>query len=377
MDEEKLNGTIQRIYDAALDERGWPHLLEDIRRDLGAASGGIFAWNPEDRTPLLILLNHLDDSLADQVAAYYHKVDPWLTAVIEMSKVPTATADEALMPRRMYLESEMYQDLNRHHDIGQGVFAILDCSDNALSSFALYRDFKSPSFDDQATEYLALLQPHLRRGLRLFQRMAPLRSKARMFEESFSSLPYAAILLERNGTIVEANNKAQSILRDNQILGVHRNRLWARPAENDDRLSSALSRFRTGQLLTASEQQYLLHLKGSLPSDGLRLMLIPLGAASMSPISGHLRNGPFGILVIITPLLQPEPDRDFLMDQFNLTDSEARVAQLFARGLSPADIAARRSTKLGTVQNQIKSLKEKVGVHSQTQLLIELLRFAH
>lgn len=52
-----------------------------------------------------------------------------------------------------------------------------------------------------------------------------------------------------------------------------------------------------------------------------------------------------------------------------LTEAEGRVARLAARGLTNAEIAARRGRSQKTVSNQLASIYKKLGVKSREQLV--------
>jgi DNA-binding CsgD family transcriptional regulator len=56
-------------------------------------------------------------------------------------------------------------------------------------------------------------------------------------------------------------------------------------------------------------------------------------------------------------------DRTMRLD--SLTDRERQVLTLLAGGRTPKEIAKRQGTAVGTVRNQIKAIRAKLGVQSQ------------
>jgi DNA-binding CsgD family transcriptional regulator len=60
---------------------------------------------------------------------------------------------------------------------------------------------------------------------------------------------------------------------------------------------------------------------------------------------------------------------DALAEIYQLTEAETLIAELASDGLNPSEIAARRRTSVETVRTQIKSLREKTGARTQTDLL--------
>lgn len=57
-----------------------------------------------------------------------------------------------------------------------------------------------------------------------------------------------------------------------------------------------------------------------------------------------------------------------------LTAAETEVARLAARGLSNAEIAARRNVSVRTVANQMASILRKLGVSSRRELAVRYAR---
>lgn len=51
-----------------------------------------------------------------------------------------------------------------------------------------------------------------------------------------------------------------------------------------------------------------------------------------------------------------------------LTDAEEEIAVMLLLGLTNQVIADRRGTSVNTVQNQVASIFDKVGVHSRAEL---------
>lgn len=51
-----------------------------------------------------------------------------------------------------------------------------------------------------------------------------------------------------------------------------------------------------------------------------------------------------------------------------LTDAEQEITLLLLLGVTNQEIADRRGTSVNTVQNQVASIYEKVGVHSRAEL---------
>jgi DNA-binding CsgD family transcriptional regulator len=75
---------------------------------------------------------------------------------------------------------------------------------------------------------------------------------------------------------------------------------------------------------------------------------------------------------------QTDPDRlaSLLMDVYELTDREKEISQLVLRGNSTAEIASRLYVSEQTVQQHLKNIFDKTGVHSRRELVSKVF-FAH
>ena len=378
MDEERLGRFVDRIYEAAFGEDRWTGLIEDLCAELGATSATAMAWRRTDKFPFLIRQSHLPEDFAAQVEAYYHKVDPWLAATLK-NHASGVLFSEALVPRKEFLETEMYTDFCRTLGIAKAVFAITDNTAEMMSSFNFYRDIRVKDFENDDIRPLQMLEPHLRRGLRLYHRLTPLRARAGMFEETFNALGLALFLLDDAGRLLEANRAGQDLLRTGHVLTVRNGRLTANHAANATALAAAISRLRpNGTMSPAASTPDDLSLVGPTPEDELRLSVTPLSGDSIPDWMDFERRSRLTFLVTaqLASVRVAAPIPPVLIERYGLTPAEADVACLLASGNTVANIAARRNTAVGTVHNQLKQIYLKTDTAGQTELVVALLRLS-
>jgi DNA-binding CsgD family transcriptional regulator len=85
-------------------------------------------------------------------------------------------------------------------------------------------------------------------------------------------------------------------------------------------------------------------------------------------------SGPGGggqIAVIVEPAT-PAEVAPLVLQAYGLTDREAQVAQLVLRGFSTNEIAASLFITALTVQEHLKSIFDKTGVHSRREFVAQL-----
>ena len=78
-----------------------------------------------------------------------------------------------------------------------------------------------------------------------------------------------------------------------------------------------------------------------------------------------------GVIVMFEALRPPEL-APLIADAAGLTDRERAVTRLVARGLRTADIARRLIMSPYTVQDHLKAIFDKVGVHNRGELVARL-----
>ena len=59
---------------------------------------------------------------------------------------------------------------------------------------------------------------------------------------------------------------------------------------------------------------------------------------------------------------------------WDFTPKEAQVARMLCEGKGPLDIARETGKTHETVRNQLRTIKDKTGTHTQLQLAVKLLR---
>jgi DNA-binding CsgD family transcriptional regulator len=88
-----------------------------------------------------------------------------------------------------------------------------------------------------------------------------------------------------------------------------------------------------------------------------------------------LASGARRVAVIVEPA-QPARISPLLMSAYGLTHREQELTRLVLQGYSTAEIAARLVISAHTVQQHLKSVFSKTGVHSRRELVTKIF-FAH
>jgi DNA-binding CsgD family transcriptional regulator len=193
----------------------------------------------------------------------------------------------------------------------------------------------------------------------------PIEAEAAQPMQLLSWMKTPAILIDRTGSIIDANRQAVDLLRHDPLL--RSRKLMAKDRCSNERLQEFVrSAFDSGD----SQAQ---RLRTIIVRHDRRPLLVALvwRQPCLDPAALDL-----AILALIDTDDRPDPDQTILRTAFDLTASEARLAAHIASGGSLEDGAAKFGIARGTVAKQLKSIFGKTDTHRQGELVSLLARFA-
>lgn len=209
---------------------------------------------------------------------------------------------------------------------------------------------------------LTALVPHLKAALRTFAQLERERARSAVSEGVASRMNFGWITLDRQGRIVDCNPAAERTLQTSGLL--------TRGAY--DRLvpsSAALDRELAGLVRECAGNPQLRPTALNLSHDPwIDLLVSPvrlegLGAGGQAVAVVYLRGD-----------RSSQADRrEQLVDLFQLTAGEARVAWSMAQGLSIAEAAEEHGLTIETARFYSKKIYAKTGARGQSDLVRNIL----
>jgi DNA-binding CsgD family transcriptional regulator len=181
-------------------------------------------------------------------------------------------------------------------------------------------------------------------------------------------LVFGIVLVDRDGTVLVSNQPATSILEEGTAIAVVDGRLVAVHPGEQARL----------QMLVADVAQS--ESGATAPAGGvmsitrarrvpISLLVAPLIASGVSLTPRQ----PTAVVFVVDPEQPGQKWREFLEELYGLTRAEADVAILVLQGTGVRDIARQRRTSFNTARTHLKRVFDKLGVHSQADLVRLLL----
>lgn len=243
--------------------------------------------------------------------------------------------------------SPRYRDILSPLGFGDELRAALVADGLCWGFMCLHRERSSPGFTADEAAFLARLAPHLAEGLRT----------ALLIAEP-DSVPES----EGPGLLVLADDLAVIASTPSAERWLAELADWPRRTELPQAIYGVTARLR------------------ALESDGrARVDLLPR-ARVRTPAgqwlvvhAARLRGGdaPNRIAVMLE-LARPTEIAPLVLRAYDLTDREAQIAGFVLRGLSTDEIAAELSISAQTVQQHLKSIFDKTGVHSRRDLVAQI-----
>lgn len=356
---ERLNGLIDKIYDAALQPGRWGEVVADIGQAIGATSGTSLWFNKSGLELIRADIWNVSDTALQEYQWHYLAFCPRFKASRGL-EAGAVYSDHAERASSNSLAREYFGFMDRH-EIGVGLIALAEKRQDLTIGVNFYRDAPG-EFDDEANSILSVLMPHLRRATNITARYRDIIERADFGDAMFET-QVATLVLDGAGRVVRLNRAAEAVLAQKDGLALA-NRLPVAVKSTDNH---ALHH-EIGRAVRPSDP-------GATGNGQPVLIGRPSGRApyvvSVTPLR---RPEKFGGEVALMTISEPSPPLRLRHAEavFHLTPAEGQVTALLCEGQRPDQIAAIRNTSVQTVRSQIKSIYAKMGVRSQIEMIARI-----
>ncbi|MBO9124009.1 MULTISPECIES: helix-turn-helix transcriptional regulator [unclassified Rhizobium] len=348
------NSIICDIYDAATSDQDWSSLAQRLFRFFDAEAG---TFRFRDGGGRYTNVFETSSTGEDRYSAYYLHIDPVRSAISRIkpaaSGAETVVLVDEVVDGERYRRSEFYQDFAKPNGRENMLIGLVGDSEHTVMSF--FRDGRA--FGNRERSALAQLMPHVRRGLRMRQKLFETELASRLTYAAFDALPGSAVVVDGDCNVLFANTAANRTLSCKGF-------------------PISLSKLATGStrlVVDQGEGAKLRQIVRSAANDGsggavriefdamengrmgqLAVFATPLPAHGSSPAVGT------PVLVLINDISQPRsaPPRVF-SELFGLSAAEGAVAAALLGGQTAEIVARDRQVSLDTVRTQIRTVLRK------------------
>ncbi|HTN60984.1 MAG TPA: helix-turn-helix transcriptional regulator [Devosia sp.] len=356
------------LFAAALDPTRWQDFLDRLSTHLGVINTHLYGYDVAANLGLQLLYHGYDPDFMRSYTDYYGAMNSWAPGLASASiGVPVTSAQS--LPEDELFKTTFYNEWVRPQgDIRTGAGVVLAKGDSRFFVLGGNMGQQHAKHEQDWLDTLTLLTPHMRRALEisrtLFDQSVQLAAAQALGPASAGG---ALLALSVTRKVIYANATAAALAEGGMTLRYDTfGKLHFVDAEADRALHHALG----GMARRLGTPSSSLQLRGQLGAamqvrfariESERLGFMPLGIVSGSD-EPHL-------LVSIAGAPMRDQSGVWLRQRFGLTESEFKVADLIAAGLTSREIAEGRQVSLHTVRGQIKAALNKTGLRRQVELV--------
>ena len=348
-----LEELVGRIYEAAVEPDTWPSVLHDIGRSVDAVGAALAAarsdrwvgWRCSPGTPPEF------DSYLRSDAPTRSQITTRLVQANRAGFVP----DEDVLAEEAWLADPLMAEFASPAGLHHAAATAIHVPNGDLIVIHLHRRTGLPRFDADDLARLDAVRPHLARAAMLAARWRL--EKLHAASEALALVGLPAAIVDARGRVLAANALIEQM--STWIVWLPGDRAALIDTTANELLHRA---FRELDNPVASSVRSI-PIRASTTSDAAVVHLVPATGRARD-----LFNGALGILVITPVSGSSAPGGKILQALFDLTPSEARVAEGIAEGVSLNQLAALHSVTIDTVRAQAKAVFAKTGTHRQAQV---------
>jgi DNA-binding CsgD family transcriptional regulator len=364
---QELSRLLLSIYEAAAEPDVWPAFLKKFADVCNGASSALL-FNDRTNQQYLVAANHNVDPEAQRLyAAHYGALDAYWMGGKHVLRSGWYGTSQSLISDDQMLNSEYYNDFQRHFDMFHMCGAALEYGPQLVSFLTLLRSRRKGAFGNSQVELLKFLTPHLRLAIKTHRKMVDLRAASQNLQTAVDMASSGLVLLGSKSEILSVNRVAASFIsRNDGLIGTKGGLRAGTPSE-----SAELERLVAAAVSTA-EGKGLVGGGGVLISrrdaNPLQVLIVPAPAAKFD-----LNRSVRAVAFITDPDQRVRPRSEILSSLFRLTSAESRLALLLADGKSLSEIAQALGVSRNTLKTQLTSIYHKTGTSRQAQLVRLLL----
>ncbi len=365
---ELLSDLIGRIYDCALDPARWPDVLADINRRLDFVQATLTLQAMPSGAVLLSVASGISDDWLARSTAYGPDVIEGWGGVARIGAVPV---EEPALLSEMNPSlfdgsgrNAFYDEWFRPQGLLDTAAVVLTRDAHSLASISLTRHEMQGVIDVQALAAIRLLAPHLRRAVTISRLLDVRAVAAATFESVIDRAGTPILITDGQLNLLHANGAAQALLDRRTALTLSGQRLATVMPAATQALGIAVAQ--------AAEDEAAIDRRGLaiplLAGDGTAhaLHVLPLQGGALRP---GLVNRAVAAIFVSSSVPEMTDAGALVAQLFGLSGGEARVFDLIAEGLTPAETAERLGIGISTVRTHLLHIFDKTGVRRQADLV--------
>lgn len=405
-----LLSIVYSLYRTIREEDRWPSILQQIQELLSAQTCSLSLHDFRSRTgSIAIHSGCFDEHHLGLYNETYSAHDPWLSREEHYRNVGASWVGDELVPQAQVVTTEFYREWLRPQGLMHQCSGILFREKDNLIHLTSYRSARSEPFSRSTLYPLQRLLPHVRQTLELQEMFAGSGTQASpSLGEMVRRLGSTTLILDAEKRLLAASTLGDEMLESGSLIRLDQGRVEAGTDELTEKLrilldealrtadGSGLSAGGTVEIPDGESGSATINV-APLPPESIPGQTQPAVYVTVNdkPLPDKTASRPrrWLPLVLRTPeeelLASPEiearaaqagtssgaaePNDERLRRLYNLTRSEARLAELLASGFGLPNAARRLGVGLNTVRTHLQRIYSKTDTHHQSELVALLL----
>jgi|PlaIllAssembly_1097288.scaffolds.fasta_scaffold107740_2 DNA-binding CsgD family transcriptional regulator/PAS domain-containing protein len=356
------------VYRAALEPGAWDEVMCLLKGSFPSEAQTFYILHLEPRHVQPVSLVGISPHWLRAFDEHYFAADnPWIRLTQRLHRPGVVRTNERLDrflrdPGVLY-RSSYYHEWMRPQGFKYTIGNTLLADNGLAANITLLRAPDMETFSRAEVNAFEVLSKHMTRALQMALRLErPETSPASI--AALAAMPQAVAVIDTQRRLLFANAAMESLLARRHGLTVRQGEL--RTMDEDAQQSFAACIANAQSTLTATGAPLILRLA---ESGHLRLYVLP--------IAGGLRRAliakPTVLLVATEHARLASASHMVICQLYGCTRSEARLVQLLAEGKTLQQAAVCMGITHGSARGYMKTVFQKVGVHTQSQLVARVL----
>lgn len=356
---------VESLYDAVLDFKLWPTVLEDISDALGGAGSALLSSSKQ--SGVWVRVDPAARSLFESRFVSRNPIHAYVTLARQSPNYrPIIATDRDIAKVFDLSHSDYFHEFLRPYD---GVYSLgLDLGvRNMTAALNISRTMKQGPFTEQELATAEMLHPHLIRAFWLSVRLAERKRVSDGMLELLEQATFAAFVLEENSRIAHMNASAATMLRAHNGLRCQDSMLATLRSDTTASLRKLIANAvgpraggRMGGTLTVARH-------ARLP---LTVTVTPLRGER----PGMFASGPSAIVCAFDPTSTTTFSSAHLQEMFGLSAAEARVGVKLLEGLDAKATAQALGISFFTVRAHLAQIFQKTHTNRQAEFVSLVMR---
>jgi len=365
--DEVALGLIGKLYDAAQDDRLWPHLAQDLAAAFGSVSCTLqMRSNDGTMATMMAAMPGVSPRLLQEYEQHYAGLDSWVRGAARWG-VGTVLLGSEVVPEAEFTRSAFFNDWCRRVGVRHLIGVAIPVGQEATAIVGMHRPGDADDFSGHERDLLGQLKPHFARALALHGRLAGLTLGYQAAQFGLEQIGGAVLVVDGDSNLLHASPAAEAILRIGDAVILRGRQLAARDVVAGRRLSQLIASAAATAAGVTAAPGGAVRLRRQGKSD-LSVMVSPFRPAGDA--IGAPR--PAAILMLRDPELGT-PSTLLLRDLFGLTAAEAAIAVQLTAGRTADAMARDGGVSVHTVRSHIRNLMAKTGTRRQGALVALIL----